>query len=67
LDENQYATRINGIRRRHRRRWTGGLASAIRLKQLATLAGEDINVCLTEKSAEIGGTFCPALRWTRAP
>jgi electron-transferring-flavoprotein dehydrogenase len=38
----------------------GGLASAIRLKQLATLAGEDINVCLTEKSAEIGGTFCPA-------
>ncbi len=31
-----------------------GLASAIRLKQLATEAGSDVNVCLIEKGAEIG-------------
>lgn len=33
----------------------GGLASAIRLKQLAAEQGSDISVCLIEKSAEIGG------------
>jgi electron-transferring-flavoprotein dehydrogenase len=31
-----------------------GLASAIRLKQLAAEAGGDVNVCLIEKGAEIG-------------
>ncbi|MDK9714704.1 MAG: electron transfer flavoprotein-ubiquinone oxidoreductase [Sulfuritalea sp.] len=31
-----------------------GLASAIRLKQLASETGTDINVCLIEKGAEIG-------------
>jgi len=32
-----------------------GLAAAIRLKQLAGEKGADINVCLIEKAAEIGG------------
>ena len=32
-----------------------GLAAAIRLKQLARTQGQDISVCLIEKSAEIGG------------
>jgi electron-transferring-flavoprotein dehydrogenase len=32
-----------------------GLSAAIRLKQLAALKGCDVNVCLIEKSAEIGG------------
>ena len=32
-----------------------GLAAAIRLKQLAALAGKEVCVCLIEKSAEIGG------------
>ena len=32
-----------------------GLAAAIRLKQLAAEKKGDINVCLIEKSAEIGG------------
>ncbi|WP_246167785.1 electron transfer flavoprotein-ubiquinone oxidoreductase [Propionivibrio limicola] len=32
-----------------------GLSAAIRLKQLAGLAGKEISVCLIEKSAEIGG------------
>ncbi len=32
-----------------------GLAAAIRLKQLAVAKGGEINVCLIEKSAEIGG------------
>ena len=31
-----------------------GLSAAIRLKQLAAEAGDDINVCLIEKGAEIG-------------
>ena len=32
-----------------------GLSAAIRLKQLALEKGQEINVCLIEKSAEIGG------------
>jgi electron-transferring-flavoprotein dehydrogenase len=32
-----------------------GLSAAIRIKQLAALKGSDVNVCLLEKSAEIGG------------
>ncbi len=32
-----------------------GLAAAIRLKQLAAAAGQEVGVCLIEKSAEIGG------------
>ena len=32
-----------------------GLSAAIRLKQLASAQGQDISVCLIEKSAEIGG------------
>lgn len=32
-----------------------GLAAAIRLKQLAAAKGSDVNVCVVEKSAEVGG------------
>lgn len=32
-----------------------GLAAAIRLKQLAAAKGTDVNVCVVEKSAEVGG------------
>ena len=31
-----------------------GLSAAIRLKQLATKAGRDIDVCLIEKGSEVG-------------
>jgi electron-transferring-flavoprotein dehydrogenase len=32
-----------------------GLAAAIRLKQLAAAKGSDVNVCVVEKAAEVGG------------
>lgn len=32
-----------------------GLAAAIRLKQQAQARGREVNVCLIEKAAEIGG------------
>ncbi len=34
-----------------------GLASAIRLKQLADEAGTELSICLIEKGAEIGAQF----------
>ena len=44
-----------------------GLAAAIRLKQIATESGRDINVCLIEKGAEIGAhTLAGAVLETRA-
>jgi electron-transferring-flavoprotein dehydrogenase len=44
-----------------------GLASAIRLKQLAREKGADLSVCLIEKGAEIGAHICLAPSWIRAP
>lgn len=32
-----------------------GLSAAIRLKQLAQEAGTELNVCVVEKAAEVGG------------
>ena len=44
-----------------------GLASAIRLKQIARESGRDINVCVIEKGAEIGAhTLAGAVLETRA-
>ena len=46
--------RIDGIRRRDRRRRPAGLSAAIRLKQLAAEKGTEIGVCVLEKGSEIG-------------
>ncbi len=42
----------------------GGLASAIRLKQLAAGAGREVSVCVLEKSP--ARTSCPGRSWIRA-
>ncbi len=44
-----------------------GLASAIRLKQLAAEKNHEISVCVLEKGSEIGATSCRARSWTRSP
>jgi electron-transferring-flavoprotein dehydrogenase len=43
-----------------------GLATAIRLKQLAQEKGGDVNVCVLEKGSSPARTSCPARSWTRA-
>ena len=37
-----------------------GLATAIRLKQLAAEAGGELGVVVVEKGSEVGATSCPA-------
>ena len=44
-----------------------GLASAIRLKQMANEAGREISVCLIEKVPRSAPTSPPAPSWTRRP
>ena len=46
--------RIHGIRCCHCRRRTRGLATAIKLSQLALEADAEISICLVEKGSEIG-------------
>ena len=45
----------------------GGLATAIRIKQLATEKGNDVSVVVLEKALSLAHTFCPARSWTPRP
>ena len=42
----------------------GGLATAIRFKQLATEKGQDLSVVVLEKAQSRAHTSCPAPSWT---
>ena len=44
-----------------------GLASAIRIKQLATEKGQDVSVVVLEKAQSQARTSCLALSWTPKP
>lgn len=43
-----------------------GLATAIRLKQLASEKGGDVNVCVLEKGSEPGAHILSGPSWTRS-